>query len=192
MRFLLTSSTLLALFAATSVPAAPAEDVRGAFNQVLTTGWFRAHAWGPIFGSDLPSVSGEVEAVFPGRLHVRTQNLEFIVLPDGAWTRALGIWVPTDPLLLPVTDFDPAAMRRAIASIQDVHLEGHAKMKTCTADVYRFRASGQLPGAQASGDMRLWKCRSDGRPARLETIDAGGNRVTLTFDWSQPVTISAP
>ncbi len=192
MKLLFTALVMLFCLMATPVRADSVDEVRGAFDKVLATGWFRAHAWGPIFGPELPSVSGEVLAVLPDRLHVRTPNLEFIVLPDGAWTQALGIWVPTDPALLPVTAFDPSGMRRAIASIRDVQHEGFAEMKTCTADVYRFHAAGQLPGAQAGGAMKLWKCRSDGRPARVEATDTRGNRITMVFDWSQPVSISAP
>lgn len=167
-------------------------DVQAAFRNVLATGWFRADAWGRVFGPELPSVSGEIEAVLPDRIRVRSSGLEFIALPDAAWTNAFGTWVPTDRTMLPVTSFDPAEMRRAIESIHDVHREGHAVMEACTADVYRFRASGQLPGAVADGDMRLWVCRDDHRPARLEADDGAGGRITVLFDWSRPAEVRAP
>lgn len=183
---------LVAAALASPARADPRGDVQAAFRNVLATGWFRVDAWGRVFGPDLPSVSGEIAAVLPDRIRVRSSGLEFIALPDAAWTNAFGTWVPTGRAMLPVTSFDPDEMRRAIDSIREVRLEGHAAMDACTADVYRFRASGQLPGAAADGAMRLWVCRTDRRPARLEADDGAGGRITVLFDWSRPVEVRAP
>lgn len=183
---------LVAAVLAQPAHADPRSDVQDAFRNVLTTGWFRVNAWGRVFGPDLPSMTGEIAAVLPDRIHVRSGELEFIALPGAAWTSAFGVWVPTDRAMLPVTSFDPTEMRRAIDSISDVRLEGHAVMTACTADVYRFRAAGQLPGAVADGDMKLWVCRDDHRPARLEADDTTGGRITVLFDWSRPVEVRAP
>jgi hypothetical protein len=66
-------------------------------------------------------------------------------------------------------------------------------LRQCASRVYRFRASGQLPGANADGDVRLWICDADGRPARLEAVDAAsGGRLSLVFDWSRRPRIEAP
>lgn len=168
-------------------------DVQAAFEQVIAAGGFRAQASGRVFGPDLPPVSGLIEVVFPGSIHARTDAMEFIVTPQGAWMSALGVWVPADRSLLPVTAFDAGAMRKAIASVRDAHEEGTAKMAQCAARVYRFRASGQLPGADANGDLRVWICAAGGKPARLEAIDAASrDRVILQFDWSRPPSVEAP
>jgi hypothetical protein len=172
--------------------ADPRADVQAALRNAVATGWFHARTWGRIFGPDLPALAGEVAAVLPDRIRVRSSGLEFIALPDAAWTNAFGTWVATDRAMLPVTSFDPAEMGRAIDAIRDVRREGHAVMDACTADVYRFRASGQLPGAVADGDIRLWVCRDDRRPARLEADDGAGGRITVLFDWSRPVEVRAP
>ena len=183
----------LALSVASPARADDRADVQKAFERVIDAGGFRAQANGRLFGPELPSMAGEIEVVFPNRIHASTEDLEFIVTPAGAWLGAFGGWVPTDRSLLPVTAFDPAAMRRAIASIHDVRLEGTAKTSRCPTRVYRFRASGQLPGANTDGDLRVWICEGDGKPARLEAADAnGGNRVTVVFDWSQRAVVEAP
>jgi hypothetical protein len=168
-------------------------DVQAAFDQVIRAGGFRAHASGRVFGPDLPAMSGSIEVVFPGRIHARTDAMEFIVTPQGAWASALGVWVPADRALLPVTAFDAAAMRKAIASIRDAHEEGTAKTSQCAARVYRFHASGQLPGADADGDMRIWICATSGKPARLEAIATGTReRLIIDFDWSRRAVVEAP
>jgi len=168
-------------------------DVQAAFQRVIAAGGFRAHAEGRVFGPDLPPVSGEIEAVFPDRIHARTDTMEFIITREGAWVSAFGVWTPADRSLLPVTAFDPASMRQAVASIRDVREEGRAGLRQCASRVYRFRASGQLPGANADGDVRLWICDADGRPARLEAVDAAsGGRLSLVFDWSRRPRIEAP
>jgi hypothetical protein len=120
-------------------------DVQAAFQRVIAAGGFRAHAEGRVFGPDLPPVSGEIEAVFPDRIHARTDTMEFIITREGAWVSAFGVWTPADRSLLPVTAFDPASMRQAVASIRDVREEGRAGLRQCASRVYRFRASGQLP-----------------------------------------------
>jgi hypothetical protein len=184
----------VACFGASALVRADARsDVQAALQNVITAGGFRGHAQGHVFGPDLPAVSGEIEVVFPGRLHARTDTMEFIVTPDGAWLSALGVWVPTDRSLLPVTAFDVGAMRKAIASISDAREEGTSRTSQCSARVYRFRASGQLPGANADGDVRLWVCADSGRPARLEAVDADhSGRVSLDFDWSRRPRVAAP
>ena len=138
-------------------------------------------------------MSGDVEVVFPDRIHVRTDEVEFIALPDRAWINTFGVWVATDRELLPITAFDMAAMRKAIASIRDVRIEGTSKTSQCAAHVYRFRSSGRLPGAGADGDLRAWLCDESGRPARLEAADTrSGERVIVDFDWTQRAQVHAP
>ena len=167
-------------------------DVQAALQKIVDAGGFRAEASGYLFGADLPPVTGHVDVVFPDRIRARTDSMEFIVVPSGAWVRALGVWVPTDRSLLPVTAFDPRAMQRAIRSIRDVTEEGRANTTQCPARVFRFRAAGQLPGANARGDVRLWICERDGRAARMEATDSGGRRVRIDFEGSRRPVVDAP
>jgi hypothetical protein len=141
----------------------------------------------------LPSLSGEVEVVFPDRIHVRTDAIEFIALPRSAWINTFGVWTQTERSLLPVTAFDPRAMREAIASISDVRLEGTAKTRQCATHVYRFHSSGRLPGAGAEGDLRTWLCDDSGRPARVEATDTrSAEHLIVDFDWSRRPDVRAP
>jgi hypothetical protein len=184
---------VLCAFAAASVQADPRATVQRAFDSVLAAGGFRAYAQGHVFGPDMPAVSGDVEVVFPDRIHVHSDELEFIALPERAWINTFGVWVPTNRDLLPITAFDPSAMRKAIASIRDVRIEGTSKTSQCAAHVYRFRSTGRLPGAGADGDLRAWLCDDSGRPARLEATDTrSGERVIVDFDWSRRADVHAP
>ena len=171
----------------------PRDVVQRAFDLVLAAGGFRGHAQGNIFGPGAPAISGEVDVVFPDRIHVRTDATEFIVLPGQAWVSAFGLWTPADPALLPVTAFDVAAMRRAIGSIHDVRDEGAATAKTCAAHVYRFRSSGRLPLAATDGDVRAWICDGSDRLARVEAAQSGGEgNVVFDFDWTRRPDVHAP
>ena len=183
----------LCMLAAMPAHADPRADVQRAFAQVLAAGGFRAYAQGHLFGPGLPAMSGDVDVVFPDRIHARTDEMEFIALPNRAWIRTFGIWTATDRSLLPVTSFDGAGMRRAIDSIHDARIEGASKTSQYAAHVYRFRASGKLPGASANGDLRAWLCDGSGRIARLEATDANtSERVILDFDWSRRATVGPP
>jgi len=184
---------LLCLLALAPAHADPRTTVQRAFESVLAAGGFRGYAQGHVFGPGLPAMSGEVEVVFPDRIHVRTEQLEFIALPQSAWINTFGIWTQTDRALLPVTAFDIAAIRQAIASITDVRVDGTAKTSQCSAHVYRFRSSGRLPGAGGDGDLRAWLCDGSGRPARLEAKDIkSAERVIVDFDWSRRADVRAP
>jgi len=187
---------LAALFAMAVIPIAhadPRANVQHSLEQVIAAGGFRAHVNGPVFGPGTPAMSGDVDVVFPDRIHARTDEIEFIVTPQGAWLSALGVWTETDRSMLPVTAFDPREMREAIASIRDAREEGTSKTAQCAARVYRFRATGQLPGAHADGDVRLWVCDGSGKPARLEATAAGEHdRLSLDFDWSRKPRVEAP
>ncbi len=184
---------LLCILVLRPAHADPRASVQHAFEAVLAAGGFRGYAQGQVFGPGLPSMSGEVEVVFPDRIHVRTEQLEFIALPQSAWINTFGVWTQTDRALLPVTAFDIKAMRQAIASIKDVQVEGTAKTSQCLAHVYRFRSSGRLPGSGGDGDLRTWLCDDSGRPARLEATDAhSAERVVVDFDWSRRADVRAP
>ena len=184
---------LLALASPLVLAAEPRDSVRHAFESVLAAGGFRGYAQGNVFGPGLPALSGEVDVVFPDRIHVRTSELEFIAMPKAAWINTFGIWTQTQRSLLPITAFDMAAMRQAIASIRDVTLEGTAKTSQCAAHVYRFHSSGRLPGARSEGDLRAWLCDGSGKPARLEATDAHtAERVIMDFDWSRRPDVRPP
>ena len=110
-----------------------------------------------------------------------------------AWINLFGIWTPVDRDQIPITSFAKPAMRKAIASIGDVRAEGSVMTSACEQNIYRFRAEGQLPGAEANGDARIWVCAKDGKPARLEAIDAGsGAKLDVVFDWSRRAQVESP
>ncbi|MEP6881303.1 MAG: hypothetical protein ABI866_04880 [Dokdonella sp.] len=168
-------------------------DVRQAFAKILADGGFRGHVTGNVFGPGTPEVSGEIDALFPDRIHLQGDELEFIVTADGAWISAFGLWVPTDRSLLPVTGFDMVSMRKAISSISGVRDEGRAKSSSCNdLRVYTFDASGQLPGTFANGRVRLWVCQRDGRASRIDASESTDQHVIIDFDWSHRPQVVAP
>lgn len=184
---------LVAGVAALALAAAdPGAEVRAALTRVVDDGGFHARVQGHVFGPEVAPVSGEFDVIFPDRAHVRSDSLEFVVIGEGAWVSAFDYWAPTRRELLPVTAFDPPAMRKAIAAIREVHDEGAAKTAACAARVYRFEASGSLPGADADGEVRLWVCESDRRVARLEAKDRDGQRVVVDFDRTRRPVVTAP
>jgi hypothetical protein len=184
---------LLCLLGISVARADPRADLQHAFDSVLASGGFRGHAQGRVFGPGLPAMEGDVDVLFPDRIHVRTDDIEFIALSDGAWINTFGLWTQTDRSLLPITAFDTAAMHQAIASISNVVLEGTARAGNCSAHVYHFHSSGRLPGASGEGDLRAWICDGSGRPARLEAIDARtGEKVVFAFDWTRRPDVAAP
>jgi len=173
--------------------ADPQAEVQRAFQSVLAAGGLRGYAQGHVFGPGLPALAGEVEIVFPNRIHVRTDSIEFITLADRAWINTFGVWVAADRDLVPVTAFDVAAMKQAIASIRDVRIEGTAQTSQCAAHVYRFRSSGRLPGGGGDGDLRAWLCDGNGRPARIEATDVrSAQKLIFDFDWSRRADVRAP
>ncbi|HJU38737.1 MAG TPA: hypothetical protein VJ724_04135 [Tahibacter sp.] len=182
----------VALFFSASAHADARLDVQHALERVVAAGGFHARVSGRVFGAALPPTSGEIDVVFPDKIHARTDVVDFIARPDGVWVNAFGVWAPVDRDAIPVTAFAPAEMRRAIASIRDVHPAGSVMTAECQQNVYRFRATGQLPGAVANGDARIWICERDGRPAKIEASSAANGAVTVVFDWSRRPEVESP
>ena len=108
-------AVVLALVALPALARADARaDVQASLEGVVAAGGFRAYVEGHAFGPDVPAVSGEVDVIFPNRIHARTDTIEFVVTPSGAWVSLLGVWTPADRSMIPVTAFDPKAMRIAL------------------------------------------------------------------------------
>ena len=166
--------------------------MQDALERVVAAGGFVAEVNGAVFGPGTPATAGDIDVVFPDRIHARTEAIDFIATPAGAWINLFGVWTSVDRDQIPVTAFSPSAMRKAIASISDVRAQGSVMTTACLQHVYRFRASGQLPGAQADGDARIWICEKDGRAMRLEATSADGARLDLVFDWSRRARVDAP
>jgi hypothetical protein len=190
----LLASAARAMFALPHAARAdPRADVQQALERIVAAGGFRAEVTGAVFGPGTPATSGTIDVLFPDRIHARTEVIDFITTPEGAWINLFGVWTPVDRDRIPVTAFSRSAMRKAIASIGDVRAEGTIMTNRCEEHIYRFRASGQLPGATADGDARIWVCANDGRPAKLEATDAAsGGRINLAFDWSRRPEVEAP
>ena len=72
------SFVLLALGIATGIAtteSASADariDVQRALERVVAAGGFRATVNGEVFGPGTPATSGEIDVVFPDRIHART------------------------------------------------------------------------------------------------------------------------
>ena len=140
MKFFLAGWLALALAVAMQAHADARSEVQRAFEQVVDSGGFRGYAQGHVFGPVLPAMAGEIEVVFPDRIHASTDQMEFVTIGERAWLNTLGVWTAVDRSLVPVTAFDMAAMRRAIASIRDARVASASKTSQCAAQVYRFRA----------------------------------------------------
>ena len=187
------SAQAVATSASAAASAGSDTDVRRAFSLILDTGGFRGYAQGRVFGPQLPAMAGDVDVIFPDRIHASTDDLEFIAIGAHAWISTLGVWAAVDRSLVPVTAFDMTALRKAIASITNATLEGSAKTAGCAARVYRFRANGNLPGTAANGDLRAWICEASGKLSRVEAIDARTHeRVIFDFDWSRRPDVRPP
>ena len=104
----------LCALAASPASADPRADLQRAFEGVLAAGGFRGRAGPRAFGPGLPPLAGEVDAVSGS--HSRTNRRDRVHRPTTApgSTRSAS-WTPTDRSPLPVTTFDMAATRRAIA-----------------------------------------------------------------------------
>jgi hypothetical protein len=193
MRAIVSIVLAVAATAAFAAPADPRTEVQQALNRVVSARGFVAHVNGHVFGPNLPATEGNIDVLFPDRIHARTGTIDFVTTPAGAWINLFGAWTEVDRDQIPATAFAPSAMRKAIASIDGVRAEGSVMTTACEQRIYRFRASGQLPGARANGDVRLWVCDKDGRPAKLEATDAeSGAKINVAFDWSRAPVVEAP
>lgn len=166
------------------------QDLIASFQKMMAKGRYTAQMVTEVKGRSYPS---QLEVVLPDRFHVRSQDSEAVILPEGTWMQVGGQWMkmPINMTQM-IRGYTREAMEKGMASIEDVQLVGSEKVGGCTADLYRYRSSGEYMGFKNTGSLVAAVCRDTGLPVRLVYEGTRNEKVTVLYDYSREVVIRPP
>jgi len=130
----------------------------------------------------------------PDRFHMKTDETEIIVLPEGTWMNAAGQWMrsPVNMSQM-IASYSADAMEKGIDAIGQVEYIGEETVEGCASKNYRYSQSGEFMGMRSSGDVLLSICQSNGKPIRIVSSQKGkADAATIVYDWDAPVNIRPP
>jgi hypothetical protein len=183
---------LLLVLASAALPAVATADDRAllidAFTKAMARGSYAMQIETEVKGRPYRT---EMKVSYPDRYHMRSPDTEIIILPQGTWMNAGGQWmkVPMNMSQM-IAGYSKEAMQQGMASISEVRREGSEAIDGCTADLYRYRTSGEFMGVKQASTQVAAICRDTGLPLRLVT--EGKSAVTIHYDFSSEVRIAPP
>lgn len=139
-------------------------------------------------------IRSQMDVQLPNRFHMKTDEVEFIVVPEGTWINAGGRWmgVPVD-MSKQMQGFRIEDIEQAATNIPTVEKAGSEDIDGCSSTLYRYAATSNVAGRKSDDDYELAVCDATGKPVRLRTTPKSkGDSVIIRYDFDTPISIVAP
>lgn len=190
---ILISGALLASFCAQTATAAPRDEVVAAFDKMIERGAFRMEMSTSDGRRDMTST---MDVQMPKSFHMRSEDTEFVMTPQGTWVNAGGNWMkmPVD-MSKAVDGFTAEAMEDGKQAIGEVTYVGEGEVEGCTAKTYKYVASSKFMGASNDSDTTISICNDTGLPRLVESTESKKRRPTtvrVVYDFETPINIQPP
>jgi len=187
-RSLLAAALLLSV--ATPSLADDREELIAAFTKAFAKGSFRAEMQTVVGGKPMTT---RTDVQWPDRFHMKTPDMEVIILPQGTWMNAAGVgqWMPV-PMDMSgmIQAYSKQGMDAGLASLKDVTKAGSAEVAGCASTLYRYRTAGEFMGMTHDAEAEAAVCDSTGLPVRVVT--EGDEPVTVLYDFEAAIDIRPP
>lgn len=167
-------------FALPSIALADArQELISAFGKAFDREAYRIE----LESADLRGGQAQIDVQMPDRFHMRSQEGEFIIHPQGTWANHGGQWMkmPMDMSAM-VASYAQPSREEAEAELAEVERIGEEEVRGCTSTLYRYRNN--------DGSAIAAVCRDTGYPVRIQT--EGREAVTLYYDFDTVVDIQPP
>jgi hypothetical protein len=125
----------------------------------------------------------QIDVQMPDRFHMRSEEGEFIIHPQGTWANHGGQWMrmPMDMSAM-VSSYAQPSRAEAEAKVTEVERIGEEEVRGCTSTLYRYRNEEGVAVAAV--------CRDTGYPVRIQT--EGRDAVTLYYVFDAAIDIQPP
>ena len=135
------------------------------------------------------------EVDWPDRYHMRTDDVEFIILPGKTWMKQGGQWqaLPMDMSAM-VKSMSPEAVKQAEANMANVKEIGAETIDGKSTTAYEYDTSMKMMGITAKSHVKVY-IDGDGLIVRQESTGeaAGQNSVTKhDYEYDESIDITAP
>lgn len=135
------------------------------------------------------------EVDWPDRYHMRTDDVEFIILPGKTWMKQGGQWqaLPMDMSAM-VKSMSPEAVKQAEANMANVKEVGSETINGKSTTAYEYDTSMKMMGITATSHVKVY-IDGDGYIVRQESTGeaAGQNSTTVhDYEYDESIDITAP
>ena len=136
------------------------EELIAAFGKAFDHEAYRIEIESPSQGG----VDAQVDVQMPDRFHMRSAEGEFIIHPQGTWTKHGGQWMkmPMDMSAM-VAAYAQPSREEAEADLAEVERIGEEEVRGCPSTLYRYRND--------DGSAIAAVCRDTGYPVRIQSED---------------------
>ncbi len=186
-------AAVLAAVAAGDSRADARDDVLSAYRATYAGGKLRIRSEIDAGGRKM---SQTVEIQLPDRYHIKSDQMEAIVLPSGSFMRPGGQWMrsPIDmgKMIQQFTEEGRKRSQDTISNVQDLGAEsvdGHA------AHAYSYDADGEAMGVKSKAHIKVWIDSAEQRILQMVVDgEAMGRKSTTTqhYEYDPSITITAP
>jgi hypothetical protein len=182
----------LALLLSAAAPALADDraDLVAAFGKGFAKGSFRAEMQVMVDGKPMTT---RTDVQWPDRYHMRTSDMEVIILPQGTWMNpgGSGQWMPVPmDMSAMIKGFSKQGLDDNLAALTDVRKVGSAEVAGCASSLYRYRTAGEFLGVARDAEAEVAVCDRTGLPVRVVTGDQ--DPVTVLYDFEAAIDIQPP
>ncbi len=139
------------------------------------------------------STETDLEVVMPDRFHVKTPQLEAIVIGQTYYVKLVNQWQKIAlPQGIDLNFADIKKLEAELGASTDVKLIGPEVLDGTPTLVYQYTATITTP-ALLTTTSKVWVAVSDQLPRRMESVAQNGTTTTVTYsDYNANITIEPP
>jgi hypothetical protein len=166
-------------------------EVTAAFQSAMQAQSYRLHIE---IANRRGPIRSQMDVQLPDRFHMRADEAEFIVVPEGTWINAAGRWmkIPVD-MSAQLRGYRLQDIGEASAKLESIEKVGSETVDGCESTLYRYATTSSFAGRRSDDDVELAVCEASGKPIRLRsTPKKKGDEVVIRYDFDAAIDIAPP
>ncbi len=191
LKILIICSTTLCIYA-TSAQADCTAEIKAMMDAHLVAGPYHS-----LIDMDMGSIKRktEVDVILPSSFHMKSDQMESIILPDGAWVKTAGKWTAMPAAVSQqITANIKNNMDTSKMNFANVQCLGPQQVEGQTYTSYSFDSSAEVMGKKATSHITTYK-NSSGLPVIMmvdSEIMGHKSKMVQHVTYDPNITISPP
>ena len=182
-----------ALLLAAPAHADPKADILAAHEAMMAKGKFRTETRSISSGETTVSTN---EVQWPDRFHMKSKDMEMIILPEGTWMNQGGQWMKM-PMNMAgmVKQLTPDAIKQSYDNMTNVQQLDDAEVEGEAVHVYEYDTTATIMGIKADSHVKLYVGKSSGLILRQDVDGKAmgvGSQTISTYTYDPDINIQAP
>lgn len=187
-------AAVIAALAGGNARADARDDVLAAYRATYSSGKIRIRSEIDAGGKKM---NQSVEIHLPDSFHIKSDQMEAIVLPSGSYMKPSGQQWMRSPIDMGtmIHQFTEEGRKRSQESIANVQDLGNESADGKAAHAYSYDADGEAMGVKSKSHIKVWIDSADQRIVQmLVDGEAMGHKSKTTqhYEYDNSITITAP